>query len=390
MEISQQLKFKTGIILFDMKKNLTDNPKKYRRRKILIRILLVLIVLLVAFRIYLPTLVLHYVNKEINTIPGYQGNVDNIGISLWRGAYQINGITLNKLSGEVPVPFFASKKIDLSLEWAALFHGAIVAKIKFFNAVINFVNGPTEASSQSGVDSSWIQVVRNLMPMDINRVDIINGEVHYRDFHSSPKVDIFVSNINGKATNLRNKVDKDKLLPSTISASATCFQTGDLSLDIALDPLNPQPTFELKEKMKGVQLTALNDFTEAYLKFKMTGGTLEVYTEIAAANGAFDGYTKPLFHQIEVETNIQENKNIWHWLIANGAQFITNLFSNHHHDQQFATRIPIHGTFKSPQPDNWAAIGGVIKNAFIQALTPTLDSTLHITDIDKDNEMSAK
>jgi len=373
-----------------MKRNTTGTTNWHHRRKILIRILVVLLVLLIAFRIYLPTIVLHYVNKEINTIPGYQGHVDNIGISLWRGAYQINGITLNKLSGEVPVPFFASKKIDLSVEWGALFHGAIVAKIKFFNPVINFVNGPTEASSQSGVDSSWIQVVRNLMPLDINRVDIINGEVHYRDFHSSPNINIFISSINAKAANLRNKVDKDKVLPSTISASATCFQTGNLKLDIALDPLNQQPTFELREEMKGVELTALNDFTEAYLKFKITGGTLEVYTEVAAANGAFDGYTKPLFHHIEVETNIKENKNIWHWLVANGAQFISNLFSNHSHDQQFATRIPIHGTFKSPKPDNWAAIGGVIKNAFIQALTPTLDSTLHISDIDKSNETVAK
>ncbi len=366
-------------------------PKKHRRRKIVFRILVVLLILLVGFRIYLPTIVLHYVNKEINTIPGYQGHVDNIGISLWRGAYQINGITLNKLSGEVPVPFFASQKIDLSLEWGALIHGAIVAKVKFYEPVINFVSGPTEASSQSGMDSSWIQVVRNLMPMDINRVDIINGEVHYRDFHSTPNINIFLSNINAKATNLRNKVDKDKVLPSAISASAKCFQTGNLTLDIALDPLNPQPTFELKEEIrKDVQLTALNNFTEAYLKFKITSGTLEIYSNVVAANGAFDGYTKPLFHHIEVETNIKENKNIWHWLIANGAQFITNLFSNHKHEQQFATRIPIHGTFKSPNPDNWAAIGGVIKNAFIQALTPTLDSTLHITDIDKSDETSTK
>jgi len=368
-----------------MEKKVPISTKKHKRKKILLWILVIFVAIIFTVRLYLPNIVLRYVNKEINTIPGYQGHVDDISMSLWRGAYQINGITLNKITGQVPVPFFASKKIDLSLEWAALFHGAIVAKMKFVSPTINFVNGPTEASSQSGMDSSWIQVVRNLMPLDINRVDILNGEVHYRDFHSSPKVDIFLSSINAAATNLRNKVDKDKALPSTVTVSATCFQTGNLSLDMALDPLNEVPTFELKEKMKGVQLTALNDFTEAYLKFKITGGTMELYTEVVAANGSFDGYTKPLFHDIAVEKNIKENKNIWHWLIANGAQFVTNIFSNHSHDKQFATRIPIHGTFKDPRPDNWAAIGGALKNAFIQALTPTLDSTLHISDVDKKN-----
>ncbi|HXB13824.1 MAG TPA: DUF748 domain-containing protein, partial [Bacteroidia bacterium] len=364
--------------------------KKRKRKRILLWVLVAFVAILVAVRLYLPTIVLRYVNKEINTIPGYQGHVDNISMSLWRGAYQINGIELNKVNGQVPVPFFSSQTIDLSLEWAALFHGAIVAKIKFLDPTINFVNGPTAASSQSGMDSSWIQVVRNLMPLDINRVDIVNGEVHYRDFTSTPKIDIFLSNINAAATNLRNKVDKDKALPSTITVSATCFKTGNLSLDVALDPLNEVPTFELKEKMKGVQLTELNDFTEAYLKFKIIGGTMELYTEVAAANGAFDGYTKPLFHDIKVETNIKENKNIWHWLIANGTQFVTNIFSNHSHNQQFATRIPIHGTFKSPKPDSWAAIGGILKNAFVQALTPTLDSTLHISDIDRGNETDDK
>ena len=362
-----------------MKEKTLDTPKRHHKRKIILRIALILIVVLIAFRLYLPTLVLRYVNKELATIPGYQGHVDDITISLWRGAYQIQHITLNTLNGEVPVPFFAAKTIDLSLEWGALLHGAIVAKIIFYDPTVNFVSGPTVATTQSGVDSSWIQVVRNLMPLDINRVDIHNGEVHYMDFHSTPKVDIAITNIDANATNLRNKVDKDKALPSTITVSAVCFQTGKLSLNMAIDPLNPQPTFELKERMKGVQLTSFNDFTQAYFKLKIIGGTLELYTELVAKDGAFEGYTKPLFHNIKIETNIKENKNIWHWLIANGTQFITDVFSNPKHQEQFATRIPIKGTFKNPVPDTWAAIGGVLKNAFIQALTPTLDSTLHIT-----------
>lgn len=369
-----------------MKKTVSQPSKKRSKKKVLVRIFIVLVILLIAFRIYLPTIVLHYVNKELNSIPGYRGHVDKITMSLWRGAYQIHGVELNKLNGQVPVPFFDANKIDLSVEWAALFHGAIVAKIKFYNPVINFVNGPTEASSQSKISSNWIQVVRNLMPLQINRVDIINGEIHYRDFSSSPKVDIFLSAINARATNLRNKVDKNELLPSTIIASATCFQSGELFLDVKLDPLNPEPTFELEEKMRDVQLTQLNDFTEAYLKFKIIGGTMGLYTEIAARSGNFDGYSKPLFHDIKVETNIKENKNIWHWLIANGAQLVTNLFSNHSHDKQFATQIPIHGTFNKPVTDNWAAIGGVLKNAFIEALTPTLDSTLHISDVETATE----
>jgi hypothetical protein len=366
-----------------------QTPKK-RKKKIFLGIALGILLLLIILRILLPSIVLRYVNNELNTLPNYNGHVDDIKIRLWRGAYKIEGVTLNKITNQVPVPFFSAKTVDLSVEWRALFHGAIVAKIIFLQPKINFVNGPTEASSQTKMDSGWITMVEKLFPLDINRVDIKDGEVHYMDFHSNPKIDIFLSQIEATATNLRNKEEKGKALPSTVVVYATCFNTGNLSIDVALDPLNPQPTFELKEKMKNVQLTSFSDFTEAYFKFKIIGGEMELYTEIAAINGAFDGYTKPLLHNLKIETNYKENKNIWHWLIANGTQFITNIFSNHSHQKQFATRIPLHGTFKKPTTDVWASIGGILKNAFIQALTPTLDSTLHITDVEKSEEEANK
>ncbi len=364
-----------------MAANLSLN--KYFRKKRIFKIAIILIIGLSAFRIYLPTIVLHFVNRELNKIPGYKGHVDDISLSLWRCAYQIKGLSLDKYTGEVPVPFFSAKKMDLSLEWKALFHGFISGEIIFYNPKINFVNGPTESSSQTGIDKSWIQVVKALIPLHINRVDIKDGEIHYMDFYSVPKVDVFLSDIEASATNLRNKVSKDSMLSSAIKVSATCFQTGSLSIDMALDPLNPLPTFELKEKMNHASLASLSDFGQAYFKVNINGGDFELYTEIAAKDGSFIGYTKPIFHDIKLNTNYKDNKTIWRWLVANSTQLIANIFSNPSYNKQLATRIPIYGKFNKPQSDKWAAVGSLLRNAFIEALTPSLDSTLHISDVDK-------
>ena len=116
-----------------------------RTRKKLVIILGSILILLIAIRIALPYILLKLVNKELQNIPGYTGYVDDIDVALYRGAYKIKMIKLEKTGGKVPVPFFSAPLIDLSLQWASLFHGRIVG---------NFVKGPTEETSQTKIDSS--------------------------------------------------------------------------------------------------------------------------------------------------------------------------------------------------------------------------------------------
>src|ERR1700722_2975246 len=97
-------------------------PKQRRRRKIVWIVAGSLLVILIAFRIALPYILLRFVNKELQTIPGYTGHVDDIDVALIRGAYTIKTIKLDKTGGKIPVPFFSADALDLSVEWSALFH----------------------------------------------------------------------------------------------------------------------------------------------------------------------------------------------------------------------------------------------------------------------------
>jgi hypothetical protein len=64
---------------------------------------------------------------------GYYGHIQDIDLSLYRGAYIIKDIYLNKTDSvtKKQTDFFKAKKIDLSIEWGAIFHGSIVGKLKF-------------------------------------------------------------------------------------------------------------------------------------------------------------------------------------------------------------------------------------------------------------------
>src|SRR5579862_6427972 len=159
-----------------------------KKRKRLAIIFGSVLVLLIAIRIALPYILLRLVNKELQNIPGYTGHVDDIDVALIRGAYKIKSIKLEKTGGKIPVPFFSAELVDLSLQWASLFHGRIVGEIEVDHPVLNFVKGPTEATSQTKIDSkSWTDVVKKLMPLKLNKFEIVEGEIHYRDFYSNPK-----------------------------------------------------------------------------------------------------------------------------------------------------------------------------------------------------------
>src|SRR5438045_2549969 len=90
-------------------------------------------------------MVRNYVNKKLSELNEYYGYVRDIDIALFRGAYVIKDIKIEKIKNENQdsdsIPFFSSPVIDLSVEWRALFKGKIVGEMYVEDAVLNFVKG---------------------------------------------------------------------------------------------------------------------------------------------------------------------------------------------------------------------------------------------------------
>ncbi len=351
-------------------------------------ILCSVVLLIIAFRIALPYILLKAVNKELTKIPGYSGHVEDIDVALIRGAYKIKTIELDKTGGKIPVPFFAANLVDLSIEWSALFHGSFVGKIIVEHAVLNFVKGPTEATSQTRIDKKWTDVVDKLMPLKLNRFEINNGEIHYHDFYSSPKVDIFAKDVHILAENLSNAKKNKELLPSPVNATATVYG-GHARLTMKIDALNSVPTFEAKAELVSLDITNLNNFLEAYGKLDVKQGNISIYTEAAAKDGKITGYTKPIIKDLKV-VNWEKDKEKplkLAWEAVAGA--VAWVFKNHKKDQ-LATKADFEGDVKSPDFNIWSILGEVLHNAFIQALYPSLENSVNINSLDTKNKPETK
>jgi hypothetical protein len=362
-----------------MKKSAPVAAKK--RRKLFI-ILGSILVLLIALRIALPYILLRLVNKELQHIPGYTGHVDDIDVALIRGAYKIKSIKLEKTGGNIPVPFFSAPLIDLSLQWASLLHGRIVGEIEVDQPILNFVKGPTEATSQTKIDSSWTNVVKKLMPLKLNKFEIVEGQIHYRDFHSKPAFDIFTTQVHILAENLNNAEKNKELLPSTITASADVYG-GKATASMKMDALAKTPTFDGQAKLEGLNLTNLNNFIDAFAKFDIKSGEISIYTEAAAKDSKITGYTKPIIKNLKV-LNWEKDKNKPVKIAYEAVvEVIAWIFKNHN-KEQLATKVEFEGNIKNPNIDIWYLIGQVLKNAFIQALYPSLENSVNINSVGKD------
>lgn len=358
--------------------------KKKKRRRTLWIVIGSFVVLLIAFRIALPSILLKFVNRQLAEIPGYRGHVEDIDVALIRGAYKINDLKLEKLNGKIPVPFFASKTIDLSIEWKALFKGKVVGEIVVERPVLNFVKGPTEATSQTKIDKKWTDVVDDLLPIKLNRLEINNGEIHYRDFHSSPKVDIYTKEVQIIAENLSNVNRNKDALPSTAVATAKVYG-GTARLDMRLNALNEAATFDAKAELVSLDITHLNNFLQAYANIDAEKGVISIYTEAAAKNNRIIGYTKPIIKDLKVSNWKEDKKKPLKAAWETVVEAVAWVFKNHPEDQ-LATKASFEGNLKDPNVNVFYIIGQVLRNAFIQALYPALENSVNIGALDKDDD----
>jgi len=67
-----------------------------------------------------------------------------------------------------------------------------------------------------------------------------------------------------------------------------------------LNALADNATFYLTAEIKNTNLVLLNDFLKAYGNFDVHRGNLGLYTEMAAKDGKFKGYVKPIITDLKV------------------------------------------------------------------------------------------
>jgi hypothetical protein len=348
--------------------------------------LLGLIILLAGIRLCLPFAVERYVNHQLNRSKDYGGRIGTVHLALWRGRYRIETPTIFKKNGEVHVPLFSAKGVDLAIEWKELFHRSLVGQVIMDQPRVNFVAAPTTNAAQTGQEENWNSVLSSLFPFDLNRFEVQRGQVHFQNEHSTPPVDIYLNELSLVATNLTNSRKVKSDLPAGVTARSTTLGGGTLDLQLQLNPLAKDPTYQVDASLTNVDLVALNNFLRAYGKFDVERGRFSLYTSVASKDGNYDGYLKVFFENLNVfawEKERQKNAVQIFWQAIVGT--VTTILKNHSTDA-LATKIPISGTYKTSKVGTWTAIGELLRNAFIRGLIPKMDEKVTLEKVKEHEE----
>ena len=345
------------------------------------KITLSVLVLLIALRLALPYIVLHYLNKYLADLGGYTGHVEDVNIALLRGAYQIEDLTIQKVSGKRKQPFLDVPLMDLSVEWKSLFKGSIVGEVEVYRPEVNFSFSEDESQRQTGEEVDWTKIVKDLMPISINRFVVREGDVSLLSLFDASKEAIELKNLDVDILNIRNVEDRTDPLPSPVIARGDVPGFGGtLKFDSRFNLIRQTPDFDYTMAFENLQLTKLNTLAKPLTGVDFERGTVSLYSEMAMRNGRYNGYFKPL-------TN---GMRIFDWKEGDGrtvGQFVKELFAEgaaelleNQKQDQIATRVPLAGTAETTETDIWTILINVIWNAYVEAFDKQVDNTVTFQD----------
>jgi hypothetical protein len=341
---------------------------------------LALVIALLAVRLVLPYAIQSWVNHLINQSQTYTGKIGDVKLRLWRGGYRIQQIQILRKSGQTSIPLFSAPEVDLTMEWREIIHGSFVGTLDLHQPRVNFAISTNH--EENGQNEPWGKFLQRLFPFKLNRVEITDGEIHLQNPTAEPPYDVYLRRIFATATNLTNDRNLKQALPSGLAARSTTSAGGELTLEIQMNLLKDSPTYEINCGLTNVDLVALNSFLHAYGKFDVARGKFALFTSVAADQGAYQGYVKVFFRDLDVFQWEQERKKnilamFWQAIVAG----VTEVFTNHFKDQ-LATKIPITGSYGKSQIGIWTATGTLLENAFVRALLPRLDQPVTVKQVD--------
>jgi hypothetical protein len=350
-----------------------------RRNKWLLALGIV-VVLLVAARLALEPILLDYANGKLNALDSYEGHIDDLDLSLLRGGYNIKGIEIVKTGAGQPVPFFKGDRVEATIEWRSLLHGQLVAEADLFRPQVNLVEAQSQRKSQLGTEVNWVDQFKALFPFRFNTVRVHDGVVTFQAPGIQTKDALKAQHIEGYLANLTNVADSAKETFAGFEFTANVLDGGSAKVAGSIDPLAPQPTFDLNLSVKNVQLPQVNPWLTRFIKADAEGGEFELYTELAAADGKFKGYAKPVMRDVNIYSSAEPEKNplkrLWEGIIDVAAKILEN-----HKEDQVAARIPISGTIENPDADLLATIGSVMRNAFVGAFARSLEGSISVRSV---------
>jgi hypothetical protein len=337
----------------------------------------VLVAVLVIRLFFLPEWVSAHIKNNLQNIKGYDVNCGNFEISILTGTYSLYDVSLVKKDSKLPLPFFQTKEITFGFDFNSLFKQHLVSEVTVNHPIINFIKGPDDVTSQTNISSQWVDIIKGLAKLPVNRISIKEGEINYHDFHAVPKVILTMSEIELTGSNLNNLNGEEKILSGIVQGTGKVVD-GTIKIKMEVNAFYETPMFTLSAELLDLNLADIGDFLKAYGKVNIQQGLFSLYTEASTKQDKVVGYVKPVIEEVTI-ASLQSSENNYNLVrpSSNEEQTVWVVTAN---TQGSVNEIQFEGKLDDPGMTIWSAAGMTLHNAFVEALVTTLEKSIKIPD----------
>lgn len=325
----------------------------------------------VALHLALDPLLTWRTRVVMNGMQGYRGRFNDVHVSLKDLSYRIDDLRLEKLSaGGTALPYLEVGRAEVGLYWKELLHGHVVGAIRLERPKLNLVAAKAKSEQQGEKsEEAGIRLTR-LAPIRVDRFEVQGGEVLFVDRTSEKSARLWLHGIEATIENFATRPALARGEPTVLAVRGTLQRTGKVSIFATSDPLAKKVTFAGQAALTGLQFEELGELLSAKAGLSPTKGVLDIEARFVARDGEITGGVRPILKGGSVQA---ADSGLGPKLKALVADASLEIFADDVKGRKaVATTIPIKGSVDAPQVQTVPTILGIVRNAFVAAVSGSM------------------
>jgi hypothetical protein len=226
---------------------------------------------------------------------------------------------------------------------------------------------PVKAAARATAETAEEVANKPGILLKARRVSAHGATVGFVNEEQSPRYRVFLADTELVMENVSNHRAEGT---ATAALTGRFMGSGVTTVRATFRPEIKGPDFEVDARIENTDLRTMNDLLRAHADVDVVSGVFSVYSELRVKNGRVDGYVKPLFHDLNVYSEGQdEDKSFGQKLKEKAADLVGTVLKNRPRDE-VATVTPISGPLDNPEAGTWQTLIGLVRNAFVRAILP--------------------
>lgn len=269
---------------------------------------LAIVVVLFVLVVVAPIAALRFLNGILATAPGYVATAADLHLLPLEGAVAVDRVRF--VRPEVPdaSPFLEVERVVVTPHLRPLLHGDVIVDVVVDAPTVTLVVGPTEATSQKGIDPEWVAGVLRDYPVTFDHLRLTRGTVSFHDIAAKPDVALALTGLEVEGTNLSNLAGSPEEKFAHVTAKAAVLESGALEAEIDLASYLQALTFSLEANVRHVPLVRMNSALRAYGGFDVGAGTATVAMTMTATDGGYSGKADTVLTHVKLAASEQQQE----------------------------------------------------------------------------------